>query len=63
MRLSTRFALATIALVVLTATVIGVLNYRVFEAAGVPAAVDRFEMGEPWSADRTGGGSATEGMF
>jgi signal transduction histidine kinase/HAMP domain-containing protein len=44
MRLSTRFALATIALVVLTATVIGILNYRVFEAAGMPAAVDRFEM-------------------
>jgi PAS domain S-box-containing protein len=44
MRLSTRFAMATIALVVLTATVIGVLNYRVFEATGMPAAVDRFEM-------------------
>jgi signal transduction histidine kinase len=43
MRLSTRFMIAMIGLVVVTVTVITVLNYRVFELASGNQAYDRFQ--------------------
>ncbi|MGA2128366.1 MAG: ATP-binding protein, partial [Xanthobacteraceae bacterium] len=43
MRLSTRFMIAMIGLVVLTVTVIAALNYRVFEVAAGNQAYDRFQ--------------------
>jgi len=43
MRLSTRFTVTMIAYVVLILTALGALNYRIFEAAGLPGATDRFK--------------------
>jgi signal transduction histidine kinase/CheY-like chemotaxis protein len=42
MRLSTRFATAIIAHVILSVAVFSALNYRVFEVAGMPWAAERF---------------------
>jgi len=43
MRLSTRLTIAMVALVLLTASAIGVLNYRNATAAALPRALDRIE--------------------
>jgi signal transduction histidine kinase len=44
MRLTTRFTVAILAHAFITVSLLAALNYRVFEAAGLPGAADRFRL-------------------